>query len=543
MGDQAWLLRKELKDAKRAQNHAEHVEKARQKTSGKRATRSLQSYAKELDKGRPMGTDIPDPRLMPDSELVALVQALMEVDKYDWEHATRNRLNQREPEDYKIWLLMAGRGFGKTRCSAEAVRKAVEQPNTRAAVIAKDHRALRDVCFEGISGILACLPPDTYNFKDYNKGLGDVGLKLKNGSTIKGYTAGEPDAIRGQSFDIIWGDEFAAWPKNKAKDMLTQARMCLRESDHARAILSTTPKRVQHVIDMIKDAKNDPRIVVTTGRSRDNTALSEDWHQQMEKDYGGTTMGRQELEGELVMDNEFALWKSMWIDEARWAPEYNEKTDDYSEMPQMMGVVVGVDPSGSKDGDATGICTIGWDIDRCLWVLENRTRKGAPAERYTAVCMAAYERGACEIVYESSYGGDNCKFGIEQQWKNLQTEGVIPEDHRCPPIIPSKVKGDKAARAMPAVALYEQQVNIPERRRIFHVQPTEANNLAELEEEMLVWETNSTKSPNAIDAFAHAARRVMQKTGQEVMLSAPGQTTVSPFSTRRRTGGGYNPYR
>lgn len=537
---QEWILRQELRAARKAKNHAEFVEKKRQATNGKRATRSLQSYSKALDKDRPMGTDIPDPRLMPDAELVELVQALMNVDKYDWEYATRNRLNQREPDDYKIWLLMAGRGFGKTRCSAEAVRKAVENPNTRAAVIAKDHRALRDVCFEGVSGILACLPPDTYNFKDYNKGLGDVGLKLKNGSSIKGYTAGEPDAIRGQSFDIIWGDEFAAWPKNKAKDMLTQARMCLRESDHARAILSTTPKRVQHVIDMIKDAKDDARIVVTTGRSRDNTALSEDWHQQMEKDYGGTTMGRQELDGELVMDNEFALWKSLWIDEARWAPEYNEKTDTYSEMPAMMGVVIGVDPSGSKDGDATGISTVGWDHDKCLWVLENRTRKGAPAERYTAVCMAAYERGACEIVYETSYGGDNAKFGIEQQWKNLQQEGIIPEDHRCPPIVGSKIKGDKAARAMPVVALYEQQANKPERRRIFHVDPTEANQLSALEEEMLVWETNSTKSPNAIDAFAHAARRVMQKTGQEIVLSAPGRSSVSPYSTRRRTG--YNPY-
>jgi phage terminase large subunit-like protein len=533
--DQAEAYRKELRAARKAKNRADHLEGMHQKQAGKRAMRGLNAYV-EQQNGAPGRMEIPDPRLMNDQDLVALVAALMNVDKYDW-HATA-RPEQLEPDDYAIWLLMAGRGFGKTRCSAEAVREACEKPGTRAAVIAKDHRALRDVCFEGVSGLLACIPPDAYNPKDYNKGLGDVGLKLKNGSSIKGYTAGEPDAIRGQSFDIIWGDEFAAWPRNKAEDMLAQARMCLRESDAARAILSTTPKRVPHVVAMINLAKDpDERVVVTTGRSRDNTALSEDWHKQMERTYGGTSLGRQELEGELVMDNEFALWQSRWIEEARWVPVYNEKTDKYNEMPAMMGVVVGVDPSGSKDGDATGISTVGWDRDKTLWVLDNRTCNGTPAERYTQVCLTAVEHGACEIVYETSYGGDNCAFGITQQWKNLIQEGVIDVDRRCPPIVGSKIKGDKAARAMPVVVLYEQQVNIPERRRIYHVAATPTNQLAKLEEEMLTWETNSTKSPNAIDACVHACRKVLQKTGQEVVISRP----VSPHSTRR-VGGGYSPY-
>lgn len=535
---QEWLLRKELKDARRAKNHAEHVEKMRAKTNGKRAVRSLQSYSKALDKELPT-MDVPDPRLLPDQELVDLVAALMNVDKYDW--LATARPEQIEPADYAIWLNLCGRGWGKTRAAAEAVRKAVETPNTRAAVIAKDHRALRDVCFEGVSGLLAVIPPDQFNFKDYNKGLGDVQLKLKNGSSIKGYTGGEPDAIRGQSFDILWGDEFASWPAARADDMLTQARMCLREADHARAILTTTPKRVPHVINMVNLAK-DPaeKIVVTTGTSRDNTALSDSWHEQMERTYGNTRMGRQELLGELVMDNERALWTSEMVEGAMWLPY--DAVGEPREMPQLVGVFTGVDPSGSKDGDAMGIVTVGWDRNKCIYVLDNATTNGTPDERYSAACLSAMKWGASQIWYESAYGGDQSAYGLAQQWKNLQERDMISKDHRCPLIYPSKVKGDKAARAMPCVALFEQQIALPERHRIWMAQPNADNKIAGLVEEFLVWETDSTKSPNAIDAFVHATRAVMRATGQEVVISAP----ISPHSTRRnntlRVGGGYRPY-
>lgn len=528
---QEWLLRKELKDARRAKNHADHVEKMRQKTNGRRATRSLERYAKEVEKYTTM--DIPDPRLLPDADLAELITALMQVDKYDW--LATARPDQLEPENYAIWLLCGGRGSGKTRTSAETVRKACEVPGTRAAVIAKDHRALRDVCFEGVSGLLACLPPDSYNPKDYNKGLGDVGLKLKNGSTIKGYTAGEPDAIRGQSFDILWGDEFSSWPRNKAEDMLTQARMCLREAEHAKAVLSTTPKRAPHFVGMVNLAK-DPaeRIVVTHSRSRDNTALSADWHEQMERQFGGTRMGRQELDGELVMDLDNALFTWEMLDNSRW--------DKDEELPPMARVVIGVDPSGSKDGDATGISVIGYSKDKVLFLLENATCNGTPAERYNAACRAAVRHGASEMIVELSYGGDNCIFGLETQWKHLVSTGEISEDRRMPFMKGSKIRGDKAARMMPCVALFEQQISQPDRRRIWIAEPDLANGLTAWMDEALSWETNSTKSPNALDAFAHATRYLMRELGWEVSISAP----TSPHSTRQatvhRVRGGYQPY-
>lgn len=473
---------------------------------------------------------LPDPRLMSDHELREFAKALVEIDRYDWRGANA-RPEQIMPEGFDIWLLMAGRGFGKTRCAAEAVREVCEGGSgMSAAVIAKDHRALRDVCFEGRSGLLNCIPPKLWNPKDYHKGLGDVSLTLLNGSVMRGYTAGEPDAVRGQAFDIIWGDEFAAWPRSRAQDMLDQALLCLREAEDARAILSTTPKRVPHVVELLELAK-DPeyRIVITRGSSRDNKVLTESWHRQMEKRMGGTRLARQELHGELVMDAEKALWTGFMIEAARWDLEDN--AGEIREYPRMHGVITGVDPSGSKDGDATGIVTVGWDRANTLYVIENRTTAGLPAHRYSEACRSAARWGAMEIWYESAYGGDNAAYGIEQAWKNLQEAGEIDAGLRCPPTRASTIKGDKAARAMPCVQLYEQQMNVPDRRRIFHPQPSSTNGIAQLEDEMLQWETNSKKSPNAIDALVHAVRQVLIRTGQEMSLSVPARV--------RRIEGGY----
>lgn len=535
----ARLARKAANKAAWAEKNAQARELAEKQSQARGAVRKLGHMADASNRAqRRLGTGVPDPRLLPDDQLIALTQALMDVDRYDW------RANARPEQiftdlDFAILLLMCGRGWGKTRAAAEAVREEADKGNRRIAVIAKDHRALRDVCFEGISGLLHCIPGA--EVKEYRKGLGDVSLTLTNGTQIKGYTAGEPDAIRGQSFHLIWGDEFAAWPKHRAGDMLTQARMCLRESEDSKAILSTTPKRVSHVIDMVDLAK-DPgeRIIVVTGHSRENTVLTNEWFRQMDKMYGGTRIGRQEMGGELLLDNEFALWRADWLASAQW--------DSDEELPQMVGVVVGVDPSGSKDGDATGIVTVGWDRNKVLYVLDNRTTNGTPAERYTAVCMTAWEWNASEICYESSYGGDNAAFGIAEQWKNLVRDGELPADSRCPMIEKSKLKGDKAARAMPLVTIYEQQHNLPDRRRIFHVIPSAKNQLARLEDEQLTWETNSAKSPNAIDALVHAGRRVIQKNGLETSVALPGagrtQESGGVIKTvRRRLGGSnYNPF-
>lgn len=499
------------------------------------AIRSMRHIDRHLPKHQTSASVPLDLRLMSDEQLLAMKEALLRVEKYDW--SANARPEQRVPKDYIIWLLLCGRGWGKTRAIIEAVREYCAVPNTRVAIVSKDHRQLRDVLLEGVSGIVACFPPE--DVLKIHKGLGDVSVELVNGSTIKFYTAGEPDAVRGQSFDVIVGDEFASWPKNKAQEMLDMLRMCQRESKMgSKVILATTPKRIPHVMDMLKLAE-DPieKVVIARGTSRDNTVLTEEWHRQMERKYGGTRLGRQEIGGELVLDNERALWTGRMIDEARWVDEEDAKGNEIP-MPKLVGVMTGVDPSGSKDGDQTGVITVGWDKDKRLYVIENKSTDGDPGVRYRAVCMSAYENNSIEIWYESAYGGDNAAYGIGQAWKDCVREGLIPEGKKCPPIRPSTIKGDKAARAMPVVQLYEQQMNRPDIRRIYHLHPTDLNGLAKLEDEQLIWETDAKKSPNAIDALVHVTHAIMRKLG---LMPSSVTSPVSAHSTRR-VRGGFNPF-
>lgn len=470
---------------------------------------------------------VPDPRFMSDSELIAYAQALSEEHQFDW--GANARPNQREPDDYETWLLLAGRGFGKSRTGAETVRKWAETPGTRYAVVARDHKTLRDVCFEGECGLTVTIPAKLWTPRDFKRGLGDVSLTLKNGSIIQGFTSHEPDALRGPAFDGMWGDEFAAWPKAQAQEVIDMFWMTSRENANAKLILTTTPKRIPHVMDMVKKA-TDPRekIVITRGKMEDNTSLPQAARDRLYRMFGGTRQGRQELDGELVLDLDLALWGGAMIDLARWTPD---ELGEPRPFPKMSGVITGVDPSGSNDGDATGIVTVGWTTaDKVIYVLENKTTKGPPADRYAEACRSAHRNGSTEIWYESAYGGDNCAFGIETQWRWLQEAGEIPEKDRCPLIRPSTIKGDKAARAMPVVARYEQQMNLGN-TTIVHPEPTPENGIAELEEEMLTWETDSKKSPNAIDAMVHATRQIMKRIGLETTLSRP--------SPKRRIPRGY----
>lgn len=488
------------------------------------ASKAMKEYQKLLPRGQAVAPDI---RLMTDEQLSELFKVLLVAEKYDWK--ANIRPDQVPPtDDWAILLVCAGRGYGKTKLSAEMVREFCQTPNSRVAVIGKDHRALRDVCLEGVSGILSCVPPD--EVKKIHKGLGDVSVELINGSTIKMYTAGEPDAIRGQSFGFIWADEFASWPRNRAQDMLDQARMCLRESENARAILSTTPKRVPHVTDLFKLAEDpEERILIMRGTSRDNPLLTPEWHRQMERKFGGTRLGRQELLGELVLDVDNCLWTGEMLEAAQWEGE---------ELPPMIGTLTGIDPSGSSDGDATGIVTIGWDKGKTLYVLENKSTNGTPDHRYSEACRSMHRWSATEAWVEAAYGGDHGIYGVQQQWMALQRLGEIPEDKPCPWVRLSTIKGDKAARAMPVVALLEQQMNKPDLRRIWFDTPTNGNGLAALADELLGWDTTSKVSPNAMDALVHACRQAMRKLGMEATVASP----ASPLSTRRIRGGGYNPY-
>jgi phage terminase large subunit-like protein len=471
--------------------------------------------------------ELPNLNMLSDAQLIELSKKLALADRYDWK--ANARPEQVEPESYRNWLLMGGRGMGKTRTGAETVRFWTDSGMKRIAIIAKGSRELRDVCFEGVSGLLQCYPPD--QVASYRKGLGDTYLNLTNGAKIIGYSAEAPDAIRGQAFDAIWGDEFAAWPKHLAQDMYDQAWFCMRESENPRMILTTTPKRVPHLMDFLERAE-DPKhkIIITKGKTTDNKHLSEAALEELYARYEGTHLGRQELDGELLADVEGALWRPEMVEHALWIP-----TEDYPDLPRFRKIICAVDPSGSATGDATGIVVVGYTFDKRIFVLGCYSTKGLAAFRYNAVCLAAHKHGASEILYEANFSGDNAALGIENQWKHLVRVNQIESGRRMPFIKPSTLKGDKAVKASPVSALYEQQMRVVGVERIRHVAGTKANGMNRLESELLSWAVGDKQSPNSLDALVIGARRCMRELGWE--QGGPGSAGKG-----RRIDGGWTPF-
>lgn len=336
--------------------------------------------------------------------------------------------------------------------------------------------------------------------------------------------AGVPEFVAGGLL-VHNCDEFAAWPHWTAQDMLDQIWFCLRESQNPRVIITTTPKRVQHVMDLMKRHRaGDKSIFVTNGRTIDNAAnLGAAAIAELEARHGGTRLGAQELSGELLEDVEGALWTDGMLTAARW---------DEDEVPQLRKIITGFDPSGSATGDATGIVTIGYDDKNRIFVLECMSTKGHPAARYTAACLSAARCGADLIMCEYNFGGDNARFGLEKQWDHLVETGVITGLR--PPIEPSTLKGDKAVKASPVAALYEQQMNT-HTERVFHVKGTSLNGLDALESELTSWEPGDKASPNSLDALVIAVRRAMKELGWE-----PSINRANP--NRRIDPGGYRPF-
>lgn len=527
----------------------------------------------------PDPTPPPPSRFATDPELAAFIARLSYLDRYDWpSHA---RPQQLPPPSYRTLILRAGRGGGKTRAAAEEVRTWVTRPPTdgaravHIAVLASGHREVRDLCFEHPrSGLLAVIPPELIT--DYRKGLGDNRLHLQNGSTIRGFSAQEPDSIRGYAFDGLWFDEYASWPAATAQDMYDQAWFTLRETTNPRCVITTTPKRNRHMIDLMRlvDAFTDP----TTNEERhvsypdlpigaelpDGTLVPTPttylrvWHtmdnsqnlspvamEQLLKRYEGTRLGLQELGGQMLEEVDGALWTLAEIAACTWPTLPQLEPHDPpvpTPLPPLTVIVTAVDPSGSPGGDMTGIVTSGLDAAGVIYVLADASLGGPAQTRYERACYEAYRHGSSIILYESAYGGDNVALGISNAWRYLTTDvGLIPTDHPRPRIVPSTLPGDKATRAEPCVALFQQQLNTSTER--IYLLP----NLTPLIEEMTQWDpaavpatkrssANMTRSalgtsfrmssPNRIDALVHGVRYLMRRAKR-----AQGEADISALDT------------
>jgi phage terminase large subunit-like protein len=389
------------------------------------------------------------------------------------------------------WLLLAGRGFGKSRTGAEWVRMKVEtMPGSHGALIAPTAADARDVM---VKTLTACSPNQEGLLYEPSKRL----LLWANGTTATLYSAEEPDRLRGPQHHWAWCDELAAWPyADEVWDML---QMTLRLGDLPQVVVSTTPRPIPIIRRLIKESST----VFTKGSTFDNAAnLSEAFIATVREHYDGTRLGRQELHAEILDDIEGALWSHRLIDRYR----VRDKPDAFTRM------VVAVDPAGSakKTADETGIITAGIAPCSCKgsteahgFVLEDLSDRYSPADM-GRIAIAAYHRHKADrIVAEDNFGGKII-------------EDLLHLIERAVPYRAVHASRGKIIRAEPIAALYE-------RGMVHHV-----GMHAKLEDELCTYTPLEPKSPGRMDALVWALTDLMLGEGRAMMPDDLG-----PMPTRR----------
>jgi phage terminase large subunit-like protein len=373
--------------------------------------------------------------------------------------------------DWNVWLILAGRGWGKTRTGAEDLADyARRTPGARLAVVAPTIADARDTCVEGESGLLAVLDPD--HVDAWNRSLGE--LRLTNGTRIKTFSADEPDRLRGPQHHRAWCDEVAAWRYPEAWDQLMFG---LRLGTHPRVIATTTPKPVK----LIRDLAGRDDVHMTRGSTFDNAAnLSPAAIAQLESRYVGTTLGRQELYGELLEQIPGALWTREMIERSR-----------VDRAPDLRRIVVAVDPAvtSGEDSDETGIVVVGIVGDQ-LYVLDDASDRLPPEGWARRVVELRDEWGADRVVAEVNNGGD-------------LVASVLRAVDRNVPLKLVRASRGKRTRAEPVSALYEQG-------RVHHVGGFDL-----LEDQLCTWTSDAKESPDRLDALVWAATELALDTTKQ----------------------------
>lgn len=371
--------------------------------------------------------------------------------QYDWR--AWGRPNQFAPGgDWTTWLILAGRGYGKTRAGSEWIREKVcgHTPMTggqhpRIALVAETAADARDVLVEGDSGILSVHPKDQRPLYEPSKRR----LTWPNGAIAHLYNATEPDQLRGPQHSLAWCDELAKY--DKAQDVWDMLQFGLRLGKHPQQIVTTTPKPIPLIKRMVKEALDsadmpNPPIVVTRGSTFDNAGnLAPSFLKQIEKRYSGTRLGRQELEAAILDDLPGALWTQDNIDANRI--NCTPGMDWRAVVPTMQRIVVAIDPSGTggsdDEGDSIGIVAAGWGVDDLFYVLADRTCKLSPDGWGRRAVQTYKEFEADRIVAERNFGGAMVEHVIRSIDRNVSYSEVV-------------ASRGKVIRAEPIAALYEQ---------------------------------------------------------------------------------------
>jgi phage terminase large subunit-like protein len=363
---------------------------------------------------------------------------------------------------WRIWLFLGGRGAGKTRSGAQWIAEGVAQGAMhRIGLIGATFNDARAVMIEGTSGLKAAAPGASFEPSNHR-------VLWPNGAVATVLSADAPDGIRGHQFDTIWADEFCKWPDPQTA--LDMALMSLRIGDDPRMAITTTPRNLAALKDLIAA----PDVVLTRGSSAANARnLAPGFLETMQHRYGGSRLGRQELDAELIEDNDAALWRRAWIDEAR-----------LREAPPLARIVVAVDPPVTSHGDECGIIVAGRAADENKsegdgYVIADMSAGGCTPNQWAQRVADAFEQYRADmVVAEANQGGDMVK-------------SVLLNEHPNLPLRLVHARRDKQTRATPCASLYEAG-------RIHHV-----GALPELEDQLCTYD-GTGHSPDRMDALVWA---------------------------------------
>jgi phage terminase large subunit-like protein len=429
--------------------------------------------------------------------LSGLTDRQAEAALYDW-RGIWARSNQVPPDgDWRYWLLLAGRGFGKTRTGAEAVREWAEKPLPAPIhLIAPTAADIRKVMIEGMSGLMACYPPGQRPVYEPSRGHRIV---WPNGNVAFGFSADEPERLRGPQCCRFWADELAAW--RFAEDAWDNLMFGFRIGDDLRGVVTTTPKPLKIIRELLKN----PATAVTRASTYENrTNLAPGFFADIIRKYEGTRLGRQELLAEVLEDIPGALWTRASIDAGRI------RLQDVR-WDLVTRAVVAIDPAvtSNPDSDETGIVVAGLTRSEHVIILDDKSCKETPLGWATAAVNAWKYWGCDRIVGEVNNGGDL----VEMNIRGIEPSIAFRKIH---------ASRGKTKRAEPVAALYEQG-------RVHHVGFFE-----EMERQMCEYTPQSTdrsQHDDRMDALVYAVTELLiegEEQSMTVRFNDPGSYQISP---------------
>ncbi len=401
------------------------------------------------------------------------------ISEYDWNKIARE--NQKIPKgDWFLWMILAGRGFGKTRTGAEAIMQLVDSGQYKnIGLIGKNLGETRGIMVEGQSGIMSTsLSVDNVIFYPSKR---QILWKNKTKAFLIG--ADNYESMRGYQFDLIWIDEFAKF-KNP-KDIWDQILFTLRLGDDPRCIMTTTPKPLKILLDLSKNSFT----YLTKGSTFENKEnLAAKFIETMKATYVNTHLGQQELFGEIVISNNNSLWKNENI-------QYKEIGND-----SMKRIVIGVDPAvtSNENSDETGIIIAGIGHDEKIYIMDDLSGRYKASEWVKIVSKAYEQYGASRVVAEVNNGGDLVEGMIRSVSKYISYSSV------------RAIRG-KISRAEPVALLYESS-------NVYHFR-----RFAILEEQMCNMsydsETINNQHDDRVDALVWAVTELTTKSNKNVIPS------------------------